>query len=385
MLKKAVRIGELSLVGTLLLSSIGEISLRHACGDKYGKRPCFYVADPVLGWKPASNLDHTFYGRDFKIQVRTDEDGHRLGALGKVDFSKQLILLSGNSHVFGWGVSTKETMSSRLDEYVATASSENTRAVNMGVGSYGTLQYFHCLERFLAKHEDARVVAVLVFHGSTDGTDNLNSIGFHMNMWKARDREPKPRCPLHLTNFVTCVLQMIRGRTDDPKTAEQRVGDIHPYLHDILFGYEFELPRKVPSQVMMNNTVVSFHGLSEEDYSSEITSQRQSYTRIQRDLILQGVNAIHLLLADRRTKIFHVLVPTTPDWAVKEFSALFARVVPSGDNEIVVMGRYPDDLKDFENDVFNKHSGQHFSPEFNSYWANKLVAIFREYDLGKVD
>ena len=55
-----------------------EFALRIAFGDKFGKRPRFIIADKELGWNPNHDLDNNFYGSDFRMAVRTDEDGYRL-------------------------------------------------------------------------------------------------------------------------------------------------------------------------------------------------------------------------------------------------------------------------------------------------------------------
>jgi len=104
-----------AIISLVLAVIVCEVSLRVIYEDKYGKRPGFFIPDEKLGWRVASNLKHNYYGPDFKISVHTNADGHRLGSLGEVEYDKDLIVLCGDSNVFGWGVSTSETFPSYLD------------------------------------------------------------------------------------------------------------------------------------------------------------------------------------------------------------------------------------------------------------------------------
>src|SRR5512132_1553295 len=94
---------------------VGEVAVRLIYGAKYRPRPVFGVGDTRLGWKPGPKLDDTFYGPDYSVHIRTDADGYRLGSLGEIDYSKELVVLLGDSYGFGWGLSTDDTFASRLD------------------------------------------------------------------------------------------------------------------------------------------------------------------------------------------------------------------------------------------------------------------------------
>lgn len=101
------------------------------------------------------------YGPDYSSTVRTDAEGHRLGSLGEVEYDKKLIVLCGDSFTFGWGVSTEETFASYLDEIVHRVSGGTHRVVNLGVGGYGTFQYYFRLKYLLANHPNAQIAAVI--------------------------------------------------------------------------------------------------------------------------------------------------------------------------------------------------------------------------------
>ena len=178
-----------------------EVILRVVYDDKFGKRPRFIIADEELGWRPNAGLDHTFYGADFKIDIHSDDDGYRLGRLGQIDYGKELTILCGDSYVFGWGVPTEETMASYLDECVDRVSGGSRRVVNLGVGGYGTLQYYFRLANFLKAHDSSRISTVIIIHSPNDATDNLKSLGYHIGAWEVRNREEPERSPVHLLNF----------------------------------------------------------------------------------------------------------------------------------------------------------------------------------------
>jgi len=160
--KNAFKNSALVLISIIAALIVTEVVVRIAYGDKFGRRPAFYVGDPKLGWSPAPHLDNTFYGSDFSIHVSTDSEGYRLGALGEADYSAPLIALCGDSYAFGWGVSTDETFASYLDEMMYTASGRRIRLVNLGVGGYGTMQEAGRLSRFLQAHGEVNLKAILV-------------------------------------------------------------------------------------------------------------------------------------------------------------------------------------------------------------------------------
>ena len=147
----------LSLAAVMLTLLLCEVVVRAYYGEKFGKRPGFYVGDNKLGWKPAPNLNHTFFGSDFNIKIETNENGHRLGKLGKIDFNADLVILCGDSYTFGWGVSTNETFASYLDEMLFESSKGDVRVVNLAVGGYGTFQNIFRLIDFLRKYKDIRI------------------------------------------------------------------------------------------------------------------------------------------------------------------------------------------------------------------------------------
>lgn len=375
MRKKPLGNAQLLFIVMVLLVGLAEAGLRIVYHGKFGKRPGFFIGDQRLGWRPAPNLNHTFYGTDFTMHVRTDAEGHRLGARGEVDPSVRLILLLGDSYTFGWGVDTDDTYASHLDELVMDASRGGMRVLNLGVGGYGTLQSGVCLGRFFDEHPEADVAAVVVYHVPNDPVDNVNSIGYHIGVWQVIDRQPKTRSHIHLVNFIDYVIAILGNkRNQSSPSAEEE--QINPFLQDVAFAFDYKLPRSLPPTVTMNGRVVSLAGLSAEDYSKPATVERESMTRVQRDLTLEGVRSINMLLAERDLPVVHGIVPSAPPWFVREMTAILEESEQDDPGSIDLLGRFPDPDA-YGHDYINPHSGGHYTPEFNAYWAEAVAKVLQ--------
>jgi hypothetical protein len=369
-LKKAAVNGGLLALTLCLVWVAAEVTLRVAFGDKYGKRPGFFVADPVLGWKPRPKLDHTFYGADFSIRVATDENGYRLGTLGKVDFRKRLVLLSGDSNVFGWGVSTEESMASYLDSLVVDQSGGGKRVVNLGCGGYGTFQSYLRIKNFIARHPESPLSAVIVVHAPNDAVDNVNSIGYHIGSWEVRDRTPKSRSVFHTVNLIAYSIEIVRGLINPPDKRDTVDPEIHEYLQDMLFAFDTKLPKKLPSEIDLNGRRISFEGVSDQDYLATKTFARGDLTRLQRELLEEAVRSIHALFKDGRVKVIHVMVPTSPDWFTV---AVDDAVEKTMEGARVEFAGTIFDIEDYGEQVLNDHAGGHYTPAFNRFWALKIL------------
>jgi hypothetical protein len=364
----------LLVAGAVLLAALAaELSLRLVYRDKFGQRPGFFVADQDLGWKPAAGLDHTFYGPDFTMAVRTDSEGHRLGALGEVDFGKRLIVLLGDSNVFGWGVSTGETCASFLDEWVSEASGGAARVVNLGVGGYGTWQSSGALARFFEAHADADPIVLLVFHSPNDPIDNVNSIGYQTGDWEVVDRQPKSRSAFHLVNFFNYAIAAARL-----SRARSKADDVNPFLQDVAFAFGDKLPRELPPTVVLNGRTVDLSGMSSEDYSKEATWRRATLTPIQRALTREGVRSIQLQASAHGVPVLHVIIPSAHDWFTAEMTTLLEDATTG--TGAVFVGRFPD-ISEWGGPYLNDHSGGHYTPEFNRWWADHLARALQERHL----
>jgi hypothetical protein len=372
----------LVLSGLLVALVLSEIVLRIAYGDKFGRRPDFFTADKELGWRPAANLDDVFYGPDFKIAVKTDADGYRLGALGEIDYSKRLIVLCGDSYVFGWGVSTNETMASNLDELVDAASAGTMRVVNLGVGGYGTLQYYFWLMRFLKTHQFLNLAALIVVHAENDAPDNLKSLGYHIGEWAVHPRSGVMRSRSHLINFIGYTRAMVVRKRDARWPGEKSGPGINdPYRQDILFSHEYTARNRYPSEVNFGGRIVSFRNVSDDDWYVERMIERRSMTPLQRELIQVAVEFIHYMVENMSIRILHVTVPTMSDWYRAELVKLLEGSRQSEGNSVVISEEKYADPAAFGGQVTNTHSGGHYTPEFNRYWAERITQMLRRQNV----
>lgn len=363
---------QLVLISLLAATLLAEGGLRVVYGGKFGKRPGFFIGDEHLGWKPAAGLHHTFYGPDFTMDVATDENGYRLGSLGPVDFRKRLVVMVGDSYTFGWGVSTGETCASYLDERVAEASHGQARVVNLGVGGYGTLQSYERLERFFERYPDADIAAVVMFHAPNDPVDNVNSIGYYIGAWKVIDRQPKARSSIHLLNFADYVAATIKARWGRSKAGASEENGASPYLQDVAFAFDYQLPRSLPPTIQLNGHTVHLEGLSEADYSKPATTARGSMSPVQREVTVEAVRMINDAVAARGVPIVHGIVASAPDWFAGEMTEVLEAARDDAAGDVDLLGRFPDPNA-FGQPYINQHFGKHYTPEFNEYWAGRLM------------
>lgn len=228
-MKTAARRVTLALL-SLIASALGaEILVRLVFGSRFAPRPAFTVVDEELIKRLSPDLDHTFHGADFQIHIATDALGNRLGSLGPIDDTdSDLVLLVGDSNIFSWGVSTPDTLASHLDTLLHSAT--GVRAVNLGVGGYGTLQAAARLQRFLGKIDPARVRAILVLHITNDCTDNeiflLYQNGYMEFTEKAASSIQGNRSPLHAINLARQIAFSKPANGSPPGTpARNATGD----------------------------------------------------------------------------------------------------------------------------------------------------------------
>jgi len=379
--KRALVNAALFVAALAVVLLCAEAILRTAFDGKYGKRPDFFLSDPTLGWKTSPGLDGTFYGADFSIHVRTDENGYRLGRLGEVDFHKRLVLLAGDSNVFGWGVSTGETMPSYLDELVHDASGGDARVVNLGVGGYGTLQYFVRIRDLVERHPDATIAAVVVVHAPNDAADNLKSVGYYFGAWKAQDNPPKERSSVHLVNLVAYTFQLVRDWRAAADGASKDDSVVHPYLQDMLFSIDTERPKTIHPELDICGRSVSFKNLTEGDWSAEKTFARENLTEIQREMMSASMGCMYTLPFGRGTRIFHLVVPTSPDWFADGVENALREAAPGDTSEVGFHGRLLDPDR-YEGQVLNDHTGGHYTPGFNKVWAGKIYELLRSDGVG---
>jgi len=372
----ARRLGVL-LASILVAAVLAEVAVRIIYGARFGPRPAFFISDDLLGWKPTPNLDRTFHRPDYDFQIRTDADGYRLSALGEVDYTSELVVLCGDSYAFGWGVSTEQSMASYLDQILHDAPEGQRRAVNLGVSGYGILQSCDRLGQFFQTHPDAHVGAVLVQHSVDDPVDNHLSIGYHLGIWrtKARNRSPSG---VHLFNAIDYTLHAGRERGSG--------AEVDPYVKDMFLAHQLRGGRILyPSRVTVAGQQVECDSLTfTTDVSAEELVARKELSRTQHDLMSASLGCIHEVCAARGVTVVHMFLSTTPDWYVQEVAELARDSAQLKKCRAVIAGHVPRQTE-YTGSITNQHSGGHFTPEFNRFWAERVVGLMRAVVWNRVD
>jgi hypothetical protein len=372
-LKRVAGTFVLAILGLLIALVLGELAVRGWYGEKFGKRPGFFIGDDRLGWKPAPELEHMFFGPDYSIRVATDADGYRLGALGGVGFDEKLVVLCGDSFTFGWGVSTGETFASYLDELLYDASGGSIRAVNLGVGGYGTFQHCDRLQGLLANHPNAGIHSVIVIHAQNDATDNLRNLGYHLGQWTS-ETKIKERSWSHLINLLGYARLRFAGR--EAATTLEAAGD--DYLQDMLFAYEPTKKTLIPRVIEVGGETVKLHDLSLADFDAAETLRRKALSRVQQEMMVLALKCIHKALEEHNTPIIHAFIYTNEDWYVEAVGKLIERSLWTRDDRVVNVGRIPK-KGEYAKRVNTGHSGGHYNAEFNRYWARRVFDVLAEY------
>jgi hypothetical protein len=355
----------LLVVTTLLMSVVVESFVRVHFGGRYGTRPRFRVADAKLTWKPGANIDSLFYGPDYTVHVRTDGDGYRLGRLGEPSGDEGLVLLSGDSYAFGWGVSTEETAASFLDEMLHEESGGETRLVNLGVGGYGIFQSAGRLQQFLDDRPDADVRAVVFVHFGNDAADNARADTLATYLGYRRLVDPgspiQNATPSHLVNLVLHWRDS-RSQVDARIFAEFPTGAT----------WEGELP----DRFRVGTTEFQRKQIVEEGHDHRLTLKRKSLAEFEIALMRESIAALHEAARGRGIPIHHTFVVTDPEWYVEAVSRIVEEA-PAHGNEIRVAGSVPAVRPPGMKRVKNRHKGGHFTPEMNRAWAAGLYELLR--------
>jgi len=368
----------LSILFSLVLA---EAALRVAYGEKFSQRPGFFIGDTSLGWKPAANLDHTFFGPDYNIKVKTDGDGYRLGTLNEVGYEKELVLLCGDSFTFGWGVSNNETMASYLDEQVHHSSRGRMRVVNLGVGGYGTIQHVDRLSAFLDNHTTSRIKCVIIQHCMNDSADNPKTIGYHAKSYETVPKSGNNNW-FHLINFSRYTVEKFKRMANGTGTDSEQDSIRDPYLQDRLWSFErVGLRIGLPSEVYVGRIKVRLEGvISVADKNVTETMNHQSFTKLQKELLFSSFDYLNELLKRAKrdeVKIFHMFLYTDPEWYVEQVTELLEKAGGTEDGRVVVLGRVPGEK--YEKPIHNLHSGGHYNPVFNEYWAASLLTLLKKH------
>jgi len=210
----------------------------------------------------------------------------------------------------------------------------------------------------------ASTVCFIAVHIGNDFTDNLKSFGYHFGIWKTKTVQKK-RSRSHLVNYFKYIAAFDLLKKDPQPTIPPE-NDEKSYTSDLLFAYRMTTPMTFPNRVKINELVIDLSDISKKDLE-----YNEKFTRIQTDLYRESLHLIHKFLKDQKVPIFHTFVYNTPDWYINDVTALI-REVPTYGNRIIYMGGFPE-RDSFGKPYANEHSGGHFSPEFNFYWAEQMI------------
>lgn len=360
----------LLVLGMLVGLGAAEMLVRVTNGARYGERPTFYPSDERLGWSPAPGLDHVYYGGDYSISVSTDDGGRRLGRLGALPEDAERVILVGDSYTFGWGVSTDETYASQLDELLANGS---LRAANLGVGGYGTVQSAIRLEQYLREHPTSPVRAIVLLHSHNDPSDNVT---FETVQRGLREYVEAPRNRgLHLHNLLRLIGRAVRSGSESE--AHTLPGGHRDFLWTV-GAFLTEAGRSVPQSE--DPAVGSDQELLWLEQEVVPTYERESLTRLQRELLRESIARINRLGIERGVLVLHATIHTAPGWYTKPIRELVEETA-SGDPRVSWCGRLPAD-QEYSGPTVNEHSGSHFTPQLNRYYAEKIAGWLWEGGCG---
>jgi len=359
-------------ISTLVSLAICEGIVRVLFGELFAQRPGFYVHDAQVGWKPEINLDHTFHGDDFRMSIRTNNQGERLGPRGDNPADTEYLILSGDSYTFGWGVDTHETLAAYLEELIDRQTGGGVRVVNLGVGGYGTLQSYYRLQHFVDTHATEKIVAVVHSHVANDMTDNLKSLPYHIGTRKSGSSNHVNRSVFRLVNFINRSIHSRKRHTSAPEGANSQP-------EDVLWAFSRGQRSEWPETVRILGIEFAGDVITAEDTDEHRTNERASLTDLQRDLLSLGMKRINCAVDGHSTPIFYQSVATTPGWYDEEVVALTASAETCG-STVHNLGRFIEPSS-FSDPILNAHSGAHYTPEFNAFWAERLFARLVEADI----
>jgi len=370
--RRLAKLYALMLVSLALAFVLGELTVRIAYGDKFGRRPGFFQADTLIHWRPTPDLHNTYYGSDFRIRVDTDGDGYRVGGLGAIDYSRPVVVLIGDSNVFGWGVSGDETFASYLDDLL---DGSRAQVVNLGVGGYGTFQYVLRVQDFLARHPHAQIEAVVVVHSPNDAIDNSRFAQRHPSRQHFVSKA-KPRSWFHVINLLDYARRITQAKRDGEIHALSTRN--HPFLQDMLFAFDIDTNLAYPDSFMFEGAVLRPNQLAYADISPYAFADADSLTRKQEQMMREGVSMLHRALVDSAAPVYHSALGNAPEWFGVAMGAIIGQA-PRYGVRVEYLGRLPT-VSNYEGDPINAHSGRHFTPRFNRYWAESFAVALKRRD-----
>ncbi len=158
------------LIGIVAAVLIGECFVRVAgLGNAAISKGPLHQHHPLLGWTclPSSSVFFEQPG-SFRVEVSTNSSGFRgrMGTSGSEEDVRKILCL-GDSTMWGYGVSDRETFSQFLEGIVPSS-----EVVSLGVNGYSTVQELLAYELFGNNYQNTDVILAFC---SNDLGDNMDS------------------------------------------------------------------------------------------------------------------------------------------------------------------------------------------------------------------
>ena len=144
--------------GEILVRLFAPQQLYNEHVSSYPTYPKEVEYDKDLGWATVKNYKvqpYTKQGRNPIITITHNSQGYRMDH--EVDKNKKIIVMTGDSLVYGFWVDDKKIVSAKLNEMLGN----EYDVINLGVGGYGTDQGFLRFIRDGAQYKPKAVVHVL--------------------------------------------------------------------------------------------------------------------------------------------------------------------------------------------------------------------------------
>lgn len=358
-----------ALCGSLLIVFlIGELAIRIIYGDKFSERPVFFKIVKNQGWLPTKNLDNTYYGPDYSFHVKTDKYGYRIGSRGSVSKDSSLIVLIGDSVVFGWSVSDDDCFASVLDKKVASLD-KNLRVVNLGVPGHGTLEMAERYKSFLKNYDPRKIKAVFVFHHWNDANGNIRYLMLRSGFLEPKvDPYLKPRSPFHLINFLNYKLSNLGFFSENEKSK-------HETILSRNLGFSMQPTKKTKGYIKLSETwKILKEKIDPSSWNYNILRTKH-IPKFQKKIIAMGIDRIDKAVSTRQFPIIHALVNTAPKWYDDELKICFTMANADAENTYYIGELKTDPAKN--KNMINQHSGKHFTVEYNKEYAEILFGMIK--------
>jgi hypothetical protein len=256
----------LSLLFALLVS---EVTLRAFNYRPGTMDPDMFVKNDnaLLPFKLRANYEGYCAGRE----VRIDADGYRAVQpsydqlhVGKDAKPDRVVLLLGDSGVFGFGVSDKETIASQLQE-ACFQKNLNYQIRNIGVNGYTSWNEYASFADFLTKYSATDVIVLYMPNDLTFNNDYFR-IGQGNRASFSRDEDRLHRfnrflySHVYVSYLISDSLKKITTRVDNPGAAvsfdeSQRQAEINYSMEALKKLKELCEPRKIDFYVAIYRDV----------------------------------------------------------------------------------------------------------------------------------